>query len=561
MAKMIEIADLTFTYGSRTAPSLAGVQLTIAAGEFVLITGKTGCGKSTLLKTLNGLIPHESGGRMTGCVRVAGRDTRDIAVSSLSGVVGLVFQNPEDQIFATRVYDEVAFVLENAGLAIAAVGERVHEALAQVGLAGLEEAGVHTLSGGQKQRLALAAVLAARPRVIALDEPISQVDPEGAAELLQLLARLNREQGVTVIVVEHRLQEVAPVCRRLVVMDGGRIIWDGTTADALADPKVLVEQGLRLPQPVAICHGLKILPPAADVCGAIAAIGAAFPDLDPRAVAEPVATRPPAGDELVSVCNLSFRYSGHGPVILNDISFTLRRGEVVAVMGANGAGKSTLLQVINGLLPSGKGTVLVRGRRPQPGGGDVGQVMQNPDLMLFCPTVAREIAFGGADRRQVAGLLSGLGLTGLEDDFPLALSRGQRLRVAVAAVLACRPAVLLLDEPTTGQDIAHIGDIARLAGEVAAGGGAVVFCTHDGEVAARYASRIVVMAYGRIILDGSPREIFSRADRLAAAGVRQPPAVVISRVLVGRAALTEEEAVAFVRQACVGSGCGRNPHP
>ncbi len=562
MRTMIEIDDLTFIYGSRTAPTLAGINLTVAEGEFVLITGRTGCGKSTLLKTLNGLIPQESGGSMTGLVRVAGRDTRDVGVAELSGLVGLVFQNPEDQIFATRVSDEVAFVLENAGLESGVIAERVREALGQVGLAGKEDAAVHTLSGGQKQRLALAAVLAARPRVIALDEPISQVDPQGAENLLRLLVRLNREQGITVIIVEHRLQEVAPHCRRLVVMDGGKIVWDGAAEDAFANPQVLRAQGMRLPQPVAVCHGLRVFPPVADSRGAVAAIKAAFPRLDPAAVPVPAAAaRAPAGEELVGVRNLSFRYGGHGPEVIDDVSLTVGRGEIVAVMGANGAGKSTLLQVINGLLRPGRGSVAVLGRRPQVRGGGVGQVMQNPDLMLFCPTVAREIAFGGADRERLNSLVAGLGLTGLEEDFPLALSRGQRLRVAVAAVLACRPAVLLLDEPTTGQDIAHIGDIAKVAGKFAAAGGAVIFCTHDGEVAARYASRVVVMAHGRVALDGPPREVFARAERLAAAGVKQPPAAAMGQALVGRTALAAEEVVAFVRQADVGSGRGRHRHP
>lgn len=553
MAPLIEIDNLTFTYGSRTAPTITAITLTVEEGEFVLVTGRTGCGKSTLLKALNGLIPHESGGTMTGCVRLCGRDTRDLTVQELSRSVGLVFQNPEDQIFATRVYDEVAFVLENAGMDPEVVTSRVEETLRDVGLAGKENDSVHTLSGGQKQRLALAAVLAARPRAIVLDEPISQVDPQGASELLHLLVRLNRETGITVVVVEHRLQEVAAVCGRVVLMEAGRIVWDGATADLMSRPQILQDKGLRLPQSVEVCLGLNLLPPATSIRGAISRISTAFPDLNPEAVAEPAAAATQQeGEVLISLKDVYFRYRDQGADVLDGVSLTVRKGEIVAVMGANGAGKSTLLQLLNGLLAPRSGEVRVLGSRPRADRGAVGQVMQNPDLMLFCPTVEREIAFGAADRLMVADLLAKLGLEALAGDFPLALSRGQRLRVALAAVLACRPAVLLLDEPTTGQDYAHIGAIAGLAGDFAAAGGAVVFCTHDAEIAAGYATRILVMKDGRLILDGGPRQVFAQGGLLAATGVRPPPAAVIGEALLAKTLLSSEEVIVYVRQAIVG---------
>ncbi len=559
MAPLIEIDKLTFTYGSRSSPTIAGITLTVDEGEFVLITGRTGCGKSTLLKALNGLIPHESGGAMTGRVRLGGRDTRELTVQELSRSVGLVFQNPEDQIFATRVYDEVAFVLENAGLDSGIIAARVKETLRDVGLAGKEDDSVHTLSGGQKQRLALAAVLAARPRAIVLDEPISQVDPLGASALLELLLRLNREKGLTVVIVEHRLQEVAAVCRRIVLMDAGRIAWDGAAADLFSTPRLLLDRGLRLPQPVAVCLGLGLLPPATSIEETVAKIRAAMPRLKPAAAAAPATTaRPAANEELISLRDVYFRYNERSADVLGGVSLTVRRGEVVAVMGANGAGKSTLLQLLNGLLVPRAGEVRVRGGRPLAGRGQVGQVMQNPDLMLFCPTVEREIAFGAADRQIVADLLARLGLEAQAGDFPLALSRGQRLRTALAAVLACRPAVLLLDEPTTGQDYAHIGAIAGLAGDFAAAGGVVVFCTHDAELAAGYASRVLVMKEGRLLLDGGPRQVFARGGLLATAGVRPPPAAAIGEALLARTTLSAEEVVAGVQQAFVGSGSG--PH-
>lgn len=562
MAALIEIDKLTFTYGSRTSPTIADITLRVDTGEFVLITGKTGCGKSTLLRALNGLIPHGSGGIMAGSVRLTGRDTRELAVQELSRTVGMVFQNPDDQIFATRVFDEVAFVLENAGMAPELIVSRVEETLREVGLAGKENDSVHTLSGGQKQRLALAAVLAARPRVVVLDEPISQVDPQGASELLHLLLRLNREKGITVVIVEHRLQEVATVCRRIVLMDGGRVIWDGATADLFARPQILLDKGLRLPQPVAICLGLGILPPATATRQAVARIMAEFPTLNPEAIADPAAiARDPYGEEVIRLEDVHFRYSRQGAEVLDGVSLTVRQGEIVAVMGANGAGKSTLLQLVNGLIAPETGYVRVLGGRPRAGGGKIGQVLQNPDLMLFCPTVEREIAFGAPNQRFVDGLMAKLGINAQSGDFPLALSRGQRLRVALAAVLACQPAVLLLDEPTTGQDYSHIGVIASLAGDFAASGGAVIFCTHDAEIAAKFATRILVMKNGRLLLDDEPRKVFAESGLLAMAGVRPPPATIIGRQLVGKTTLSVEEVTAYVQQATLGSGGWPHANP
>jgi energy-coupling factor transporter ATP-binding protein EcfA2 len=561
MDALIEIDNLTFTYGSRSSPTIADITLRVDTGEFVLITGKTGCGKSTLLRALNGLIPHGSGGSMTGSVRLAGRDTRELAVQELSRTVGMVFQNPEDQIFATRVCDEVAFVLENAGMAPEIIVSRVEETLREVGLAGKEKDSVHTLSGGQKQRLALAAVLAARPRVIVLDEPISQVDPQGASELLHLLLRLNREKGITVVIVEHRLQEVATVCKRIVLMDVGRVIWDGAAADLFGRPQILLDKGLRLPQPVAICLGLGILPPATATRQAVARIMAAFPRLNPEAITEPAAIAREDGEEVIRLEDVHFRYSRQGADVLDGVSLTVRQGEIVAVMGANGAGKSTLLQLVNGLIAPETGYVRVLGGRPRAGGGKIGQVLQNPDLMLFCPTVEREIAFGAPNQRLVDGLMEKLGINAQSGDFPLALSRGQRLRVALAAVLACHPAVLLLDEPTTGQDYSHIGAIASLAGDFAASGGAVIFCTHDTEIAAKFATRILVMKNGRLLLDDEPRRVFAESGVLATAGVRPPPATIIGRQLTGKTTVSVEEVIAYVQQAALGSGGWPHTNP
>ncbi|HEY3426131.1 MAG TPA: energy-coupling factor transporter ATPase [Negativicutes bacterium] len=572
MADIIELQNVSFTYGNRTIPTVVDVSFTVRQGEFVLITGATGCGKSTLIKMLNGLIPHESGGRLEGKIIVGGENTRTVQVSELSRLVGMVFQNPDDQIFSTTVQDEVAFVLENMGTAPASIDLKVRKALSAVGLNGKERTSVHAMSGGQKQRLAVASVLAAQPKILVLDEPISQLDPRGADELLAILVKLNRSFGVTVVMVEHRLHEVAPLCERIIVMDQGKVAWDGSINKAFLETEVFLRHGLRLPQPVDICYRLGISPPAVSSTDTVAAIRRKFPEVGQTAccpankiVTVPMQHEGISSKEVINIKNLNFRYEKNGIQVLAGINLSVGQGEIVALMGTNGAGKSTLLQHICGILKGDAGQVLVKGTAAGIHTDYVGMVMQNPDLMLFNTSVYDEIAFGLRQQKTVAQqvvtqqvglIIQQLRLQGLEKDFPLALSRGQRLRVAIAAVLAGRPAVLLLDEPTTGQDIGHIEDIVRLVQEFAAAGGTVLFCTHDAEIAARLATRIVVMAHGQMMADGLPALVFSQQDVVRAAGLKTPPALLISQALHGEALLNVEEVVDFVRQATVGSNAG-----
>ncbi|HWR05581.1 energy-coupling factor transporter ATPase [Sporomusa sp.] len=563
MRVLVEWQDVTFTYKHADSPSVDQFNLTIAAGDFVLITGSTGCGKSTLLKMLNGLIPEESGGALTGTVLVDGQDTRNLTVSQLSRTVGMVFQSPDDQIFSTTVYDETAFILENMGMPAADINLRVDEALALVGMLNKREASVHALSGGQKQRLAVASVLAARPRILALDEPISQLDPQGATELLAVLEKVNREFGITIILVEHRLHEVMPLCNRVVVMDGGHLLWEGTREAAFGCPELFADHGLRVPQPVDICRRLGIVASSAGIEEAVCAIRQRY---HVQSVAETACSLVVAGQgakPAIEVQKLSFWYERSGKPVLDNIDLFIPRGQFVALMGNNGAGKSTLLQQVGGLLTPQQGQVRVLGQPLAAVRRQVGMVLQNPDLMLFNSTVAEEVAFAACQQHRHSGLtpycrelLLKMGLTGREEEFPLALSRGQRLRLALAAVLSCRPAVLLLDEPTTGQDIGHIEDIIILLKDYVAQGGTVVFCTHDTEVAACHADRVIVLCQGRLSADGPPAVIFSQEDMLRQAGLKPPAALLVAQSLYGGVAMGVEEVVQYVRQGCLGSNAG-----
>jgi len=560
MAGILECRNLSFTYKTRDLPSIANIDLKIEAGDFILCTGPTGCGKSTLLKAFNGLIPHEISGTICGSMLVRGVNSLDSSVAELSRTVGLMFQNPDDQIFSTTVVDEVGFALENMGMEQGAIRERVSETLAWVGLAGREQGSVHALSGGERQRLALAAVLAVRPRMLALDEPISQMDPRGAMELLQVLQKLNQELGITLVVVEHRLHEVMPLCQHVLVMEEGSIVWKGTRREAFRDPDVFLRMGLRIPQTVHICHGLGVVAASATVEDAVHNIRKAYPNcgsvVKTAAKIIPIAQ----ANSGVDIRGLEFRYDPKGRKILDGINLSIPRGQFVALMGNNGAGKSTLLHHICGLQQAQTGQVTVNGQAVKALDRRVGMVMQNPDLMLFNATVEEEITFGlrhGGGRGQAASdwrpLLERIGLAGLEERFPLALSQGQRVRVAIASLLVCRPDILLLDEPTTGQDLGHIDDIIVLLQEYTACGGTVIFCTHDTEVAARYAERVIVMTAGGVVADAPPRDVFSREDVLRSAGLRAPAALRVSRELYGGCALCVEEVVGYVQQASMGS--------
>ena len=561
MSAILHCDNISFTYKNRSEPSISGINLRIEPGDFILCTGATGCGKSTLLKALNGLIPHEIGGCLTGRVLVDGVDSRGASVAELSRTVALMFQNPDDQIFSTTVADEVGFALENLGMQPPEIAARVAETLAWVGLAGREKNSVHALSGGERQRLALAAVLAVRPKVLVLDEPISQLDPRGAVELLAVLEKLNQEHGVTVIVVEHRLHEVMPLCRHVMVMEEGKVAWFGSREEAFCAPEVFLRLGLRIPQTIHICYRLGIPAVTAALTDTVERIRCEYPNsgFGQATISEPCHPSGFAATPFLNVQKLEFHYEMQGRKILSDINLAVPQGQFVALMGNNGAGKSTLLQHICGLLPPQSGQVSISGKMVRGLDRRVGMVMQNPDLMLFNSTVEAEVNFG---RRQDRGagaedswrdILERIGLTGLEKRFPLALSQGQRVRVAIASVLACRPELFLLDEPTTGQDLGHIDDIIALLQDYAAQGGTVILCTHDTEVAARYAERIVVMTEGRIVADAPPREIFAREEVLTVAGLRSPLAFRVARELYGGDALSVEEVVGDVQQANMGS--------
>lgn len=458
---MLTFEGAGYRYPSASDPAVRGVDLRVPAGQLVLVTGPTGCGKSTLLRLAAGLLPRHGHGERLGRVDVAGRDPALTKPAERVLLAGFVSQNPDRQIVTGTLGDEIAFGLESAGAEAAAIDARIAELLVELGLPGDPDRAPSTLSGGQRQRLVVAAALAPRPRVLLLDEPLAHLDPPAARELVARL-RAQADAGVTVVLVEHRLGPCLPVCDRVVVLDGGRVVQD-------AAPDDLDGPGLR-------------------------ALGLHLPGAPP----EPVAVEVAAGPPVLEATNLSWTWPGAITPALTGVTLSVRAGERIALIGPNGAGKSTLLGLLTGEL---RGDV-VGARRSI-------LVPQDPDLALFCATVGDELEYGPREARRppaevartAEAAADALSVRDLWPRAPQALSRGQRLRTAVAAALTCERDVLALDEPTSGQDRDQVDRM--MDGLAARPELALLFATHDVDLAIRHATRVLLLRAGVIVFDGS----------------------------------------------------------
>jgi energy-coupling factor transport system ATP-binding protein len=436
---------LTFSYSAAGEPALRNVSLSVEPGQLVVVLGSSGCGKSTLLRAFAGLVPHFHGGRFSGRVEVAGRDTRRHRPAELAGVVATLFQDPEDQVVFARVAAEVAFGLENVGTPPHEIEPRVRDALAAVEAEHLSERPIATLSGGELQRVCLASTLALESRILLLDEPTSQLDPDGAEILLELACRLARERGAAVLVAEQR--PAGPLSRadRVVVLEAGEILLDASREDAMSW---------------------------------LAEHRPAFLGL------EPVTDEATPGEELCTLARVAFAYPG-GPPVAEGFSLSLRRGEVVALTGPNGCGKTTVAKLAAGLLEPQAGSVERSGRPAY--------LAQDPGRYLVRERADEEVALAvGGDRSRARRALSSVGLAGFEARHPRDLSSGERERLALAAVLVSDPDVLVLDEPSRGVDPERKQELAALL-RADAPRRATLVVTHDRELAAAVADRTVPM--------------------------------------------------------------------
>ena len=523
MNAILTVDRLHFTYGGSATPVFRDVSFDVDEGELMLMVGPSGGGKSTLLRCMNGLVPHFHGGVFAGTVVVAGIDTRSQQPRELASVAGMVFQEPEAQAVADNVEDEIVFGLENLGCDRAHTRKRLEEALDALGIAHLRRRTLRTLSGGELQRVAIASVLTMQPRVLLLDEPTSQLDPQAAHDVLSIVAELRAELGLTVVVCEHRLDRLIQHADRVMQVPGDGSVDISAARDAMAHlpsapPVTAIGRALGwTPLPLSVAEARRFAGPRA-----------ATASVNGRATPAP-------GDPVVSVRRLSVQLGV--TQALRDVSLDLREGEIVALMGRNGAGKTTLLRALAGLIDTAEGSPgragdavtfareeLIRARYRH-----CAYVAQNPSSMLYHATVAREVedVLRGTGRGgSVADALNEWGLSSLASRNPRDLSVGERQRVALAAMLAGAPRLILLDEPTRGMDADTRDLLINNLRHRRASGATIVLASHDVELAASCAGRVVLLAEGEVIADGRAHEVLAdsitfstQANKLFGGGV------------------------------------------
>lgn len=528
---MIVFDDVSLTYADAASPVLSHVDLTIPEGELVLVVGRTGSGKSTLLRCINGLVPHFSGGAMSGRVTVAGRDTAHHPPRDLADLVGVVPQDPLSGFVTDTVEDELAYGMECLGITSDVMRRRVEDTLDLLSLADVRQRPLLSLSGGQRQRAAIGAALAAHPRVLVLDEPTSALDPGAAEEVLAALQRLVHDLGITVVMAEHRLERVIQYADQVVVVPGGgQPVLCGPPGEVMGSAPIappVVELGRIAgwqPLPLSVREARRAAAPLRDL------LVGRTPHV--RSVREP------AG-EIATIQDVTIRYGRS--LALSSVSLSLSAGEVVALMGRNGAGKSTLLNALVGIGPRASGSVRVGGHDPAglTGPGllrQVGLVPQEPSDLLEAMSVAQECRASDRDADCVPGTTRALlALMAPEIDdrtHPRDLSEGQRLLLVLCVILAARPPLILLDEPTRGLDYPTKARLGRILLDLAQAGHAVVLASHDVELVAEVADRVVMLADGDVVADGPTTEVVTSSPMFAPQ---------VAKILAPQAWLTVDE--------------------
>jgi energy-coupling factor transporter ATP-binding protein EcfA2 len=508
-APPLAIEGVTFRYRDRHTPAITDISFTASAGEILLIAGASGCGKTTLIRAINGLVPRSYKGEIKGNLRIFGEDPSSWKLSRISQSVGTVLQDPERQILGTKVLNEVAFGLENLGLPRPEIRSRAQEALAILGIADLQDRDTFNLSGGEKQKVALAGVLAMRPRILLLDEPLASLDSASARESLDMI-RILADEGLTVLLVEHRVEDVLRIRPdHVMYLSDGKVRYFGA-ASGLSD--VVDFHEVKLPAPEIVRLAAMEPPGVESIPG------------------RRIGSRTAPGETLVRFEDVAFGYDD-SPNVLEGVTLDIHAGDIVAVLGANGAGKTTLVKHAIGLLKPRTGRVLVGHHDTRTSSvaeiaQTIGYVFQSPSHMLFAPTVREELAFGPTNlkhpkdqiQKEVKAALKTVNLSDREEDPPLALSFGQQKRVSIAAILSMRSKILVMDEPTAGQDyqnyIRFMDSILGLPDFEA-----LLFITHDVDLAVIYANRVLLVSDGRVVADGAPEVVLRDLDRLEACRV------------------------------------------
>lgn len=548
---VLAVENLTFVYPRASKKAIDDLSFELQPGEFVLLCGSSGSGKTTLAKCLNGIIPHLSVGDMYGAVFVDGINTAEVEISDLSSHIGMVFQNPEDQIFSIRVSDEVALGVECQGYTHEEIVKRVDYAMEKLRITEIKDRLTFSLSGGQKQKVSIASNLAILPNTIILDDPTTDLDPISKQEVMDILHELKNEivldqpgtdekRKMTFFVIEHDLTDLMEFVDRVMIMHEGKIVLNGDPGEIFYGHYDYLDAiGVRIPDHIRICKyvmdqgipSTKVKNPVkmADVMDylrmALSTGNVQFPQIHYKDYSLK------NNEKVAEIKNLNFKYPTSKDWVLKDINFDIYKGEFLAIIGHNGSGKTTIMKNLLGILHPTSGDVLINGHNTKDTEIsklilDIGYVFQNPDNQLFCNTVREEIEFGlknnNFEPERIKELtdraVAIVGLEAKQEDHPFSLSRGERQRLAVATMLVSNPKVILLDEPTTGLDEKDLLGILELMEElIKFHDGTLIMVTHDMEVVSEYASRVLVIEGGQIVMDGDVIEIFKdNASKLEA---------------------------------------------
>ncbi len=551
MESTVKMKNVSYSYPNSEEQTLKHIDLEAPKSKFTVIMGKTGAGKTTSLLCLNGIIPQLKEGELKGDIEVAGLNTSKYRIQTLSKYVGIVMQDTATQVFGSTVEEDVAFGPRNYLVPREEIYQRIEKSLHRVRLDGYEKRQTSQLSGGEKQRLAIAGILAMQPDIIVLDEPTSELDPMGREEIYTTITDLNNEQDTSIIVVEHSSQEVCEKADKLIVINDGETVWAGNPKDFFRDAKLVSDNGIK---PIPVCKiGWKLyeqglieksqIPFNEDeayrlICNLIKDKEFVC-DHKPSQVPYPYENN----ENIISIRDLSHVYE-NGKKALNDIHLDIKEGEFVAIIGQNGAGKTTLAKHLNQILKPTTGSVSISGedikdKTPTELTKVIGYVFQNPDNQIFSNTIYKELEYGLKNiglneeecKKRIDQALELTGLTGKEEEHPFSLGKGERQMIAVASILAMQSKVLVIDEPTTGQDWAGINRMMSLVDTLHKNGTTIVMITHDMDIVAKYATRTIAMKNGSVVLDGQTREVFANEQVLKDTYVTPPQCVLLSQRL------------------------------
>ena len=522
------IEKLSYQYSNKKDFALKNINLSVRKGEFILIAGKSGSGKSTLLYALNGLIPHYLNGTMQGTVTVCEKDTRKFRIAELSRNVGMVFQNPDAQLFNATVEDEIAFYAENLAYPREKVRECVEFALNAVGIDSYKNRTPYELSAGEKRKVAISTAVSIKPQILVLDEPTADLDAKGKKTILNVIGKL-KETGMTIIVAEHNLDDIINYADRLILLDNGTILANNTPKKVFLTQN-FTDFGLKAPQTVEIALKLnenQNIPLDVEETIALFKNNLSRIQYNKEKIYRNnnkviVVKRTPA----IEIKNLSFKYEDK--MVLDNINLIVNRGDFIGLIGPNGSGKTTLAMLLVGLLKLKKGNIQIDGISVEKGikkiRKKIGFLFQNPDVQLFCDSVESELMYGfkSHDEELLEEVLRFMDLKKFQNSHPHTLSRGERQRVAIASILTLAPEILILDEPTSGQDWGHLEVLMKLISDIHSNGKTIILITHNMKIIANYCNKVIILKDGIKYYEGDVRKAFSNIHILNEANLNPP---------------------------------------